>query len=274
MLQSDLVITMVPGFDKVSEKLTKFRWNMQVPLPYPFPAKNCVRRLVTIAGRPYSFEIHNHFDRVTQTVRANETSAPWVQSFLHDKRLPMPAPPANCIGMAREQLQSVVFFDGQTDYLSPAEAFAGADSTIKSCLEWLASFLAACQREAPYLTAWLVYPVSIFDVGTVHHEVRAFCTTHNQWHFFSSALHTSLGRQLQQPTFFMEPPAMLDAATPLDTTNELLAEALMALYRGMPRLTVVNSYTALESLANVVYSEGRVAQLLANNVPKEYAESV
>jgi hypothetical protein len=83
-----------------------------------------------------------------------------------------------------------------------------------------------------------------------------------------------VGRQLQQPLFFIDVPESLGSATPVDTANELLAEALMASFRGMPRLTVINSYTALESFANAVFAQLKTAVLIGQNVPKEYAEQV
>ena len=274
MLQNDVVITMVPGFQTVSEKLTKFRWTMHVALPYPFPCKTCIGRDIVVADKPFTFEIHNHFDRVIQTFRAPDSGVPYFQASLVERQAPNPTPPNGCVAVTREQLKSVAYFGGHTDYASPGEAFEGTGTTVTACLDWLASFLAACQRDAPYLLSWLVYPVSLYDVGTVHHDVRAYCTTHNDWHLFACAVQTSLGSNLQKATFFIEPPTNLETTSPLDTTNELLAEALMGLYRGMPRQTVVTSYTALESLANVVYSKTRVAALIANSVQPEYSKSL
>jgi len=46
----------------------------------------------------------------------------------------------------------------------------------------------------------------------------------------------------------------------------------MSLFRGLPRLTVLNSYTAVESLANVVYSKCKSEQLTSNGVPESYAQ--
>ncbi len=174
--------------------------------------------------------------------------------------------------MSRERLQSVAFIDGQTNFATHAEAIAGAGQTIKAGLAYLASYLAACQRDAPYLSSFLIYPVGLFDVGTVYQEVRAYCETHKQWHLHSCGFQFSMGRRLQQPTFFIEPPTALQSASPLDTANELLAEALMSLYRGTPRLTVVNSYGAVESFANVVYAKARIAKYVADGVPQKYAE--
>src|SRR5262249_47742687 len=150
--------------------------------------------------------------------------------FLINKWEKNPTPPQGCLGMNRESLQSVAFLDGQTDFATHAEAIAGAEQKIKAGLAYLASYLAACQRDAPYLSSWLVYPVSMFDIGTVYQEVRAYCETHQRWELHSCGLQISMARKLQQPTFFIEPPTNLQSESPLDTANELLAEALMALY--------------------------------------------
>jgi hypothetical protein len=48
----------------------------------------------------------------------------------------------------------------------------------------------------------------------------------------------------------------------------------MSVYRGMYRLAVLNSYTAVESLANAVFTITKTGFLRANNVPKEVAETL
>lgn len=274
LLESDLTITLAPGMDHTSDKLIKFRWNAQIALPYPFPSRICVSRDALVLDKPYRFQIHNHYDRVFYTIKNPATGATWVRSSMCDKRSPTPAAGQNCIDVRRQLLQSVAFFDGQTDYPSAAAAMADAGAKMQACMEWLTSFLAACQRNAPYLSSWLVYPVSLFDIGSVYCEVRGYCVGHQAWHFLESGVQSSVGRGLHQPVFFMTPPSSVEAETPLDTANELLAEALMASYRGMPRLTVINSYTALESFANVCYSQLKSAQLVAKGVDKEYAAEV
>jgi len=271
LLERNAMVTITPGIDSVPETLSQFRWKMHLSLPYPFPAKDCVRQSVTILEKPFSFSIHNHYSRVIQTIRSGESGPVYFRVVLEDKRH-KPGNYSDCVAFTREDLQSVVFFEDMTDYASPKDAFARADAKIKACFDWLASYLSACQRAAPYLTSWLVYPISMFDVGTVYHEVVAFCTNHQKWHLVSSAVAVSLGRHLQRPTFVMEVPASVESSSPMDAANELLAEALMSLFRGMPRLTVLNAYTAVESLANVVFSRTKVAKLVANNMPQEMAE--
>jgi hypothetical protein len=271
LLERNAMVTITPGFESVPETLSTFRWKMHLSLPYPFPSKECVRQSVTILEKPFAFSIHNHYSRVIQTIRSGESGPVYFRVLLEDKRRP-PGNYTDCVGFTREDLQSVVVFGEITDYTSPQEAFAHADAKIRACFDWLASFLSACQRAAPYLTSWLVYPISMFDVGTVYHEIDAFCSNHKQWHVFLSAVAVSLGRHLQHPTFVMDVPLSVESNSPMDAANELRAEALMSLFRGMPRLTVLNAYTAVGSLANAVFSRTKVAKLVSNNMPQEMAE--
>jgi hypothetical protein len=273
LLERNALITFKPGIGPLPANLTKCHWHMHFSLPYPFPAKECVKRTVNILDKPFSFEIHNHFNRVIKQIRQRDTERVYFSVVLEDKRKPAESY-ADCDSFAREALQSVVIFEDLTDYHSGDMAFDGAEAKIGKCFEWLSGFLSACQRAAPYLTSWLVYPVSLFDVGTVYHDVTAHCSNDNQRHLVASALAISVGRQLQNPAFTMDLPESLEGSSPLDPANELLAESLMSLYRGMPRLTVLNAYTAVEALANVVFTATKVAMLLSHNVPKEVAEKL
>src|SRR5262249_9372906 len=151
-----------------------------------------------VLEKPFAFEIHNHFNRVIQIIRQGDTGPVYFRALLEDKRKPAESYDG-CVSFAREALQSVVIFEDLTDYPSGDAAFNGAETKIAKCCEWLSAFLSACQRAAPYLTAWLVYPVSLFDAGTVYHEVSAYCENHGQRHLVASAVAVSLGRQLQNP---------------------------------------------------------------------------
>src|SRR5262249_27719514 len=104
------------------------------------------------------------------------------------------------------------------------------------------------------------------------HDVTAFCSNHGQRHLIATGVAISLGRQLQNPAFVMDVPDAVESSSVLDAANELLAESLMSFYRGMPRLTVLNAYTGVESLANVVFASTKVSMLRGHNVPKEVAE--
>jgi hypothetical protein len=167
-----------------------------------------------------------------------------------------------------------VFIDGQTDFSTPDEAWSGAAETIQRSLEWLNSFLATFQRKVPYLVASHIYPVTPFDAPNVYHEVQAYCKVHSRWEPYASAIHCSLGAQRQTPAFVAEPPTTTDSNSAIDIADELLAEAQMSLVRGMPRLAVLNSYTAVESLANAIFSTAKAAKLVALNVPAEMAEQL
>jgi hypothetical protein len=271
LLEPDSMVVINPNHPELPGHLTQFRWRMHLSLPYPFPSRDCVSRSVTLLDKPYSFSLHNHYNRVIQTIGSQPSGPVYFRVLLEDKRTPASDYP-DCVVFTREELQSLAIFDDLTEYPSHNEAFAGADKKIKACFEWLASFLSSCQRSAPYLTSWLVYPISMFDVGTVYHEVLAFCSTHQSWNSLSSGVAMTPGRQLQLPTFVMIVPQSVDIASPMDAADELLAEASMSLLRGMTRLTVLNSYTAVESLANVVFSKTKIAKLVANNMPQEMAE--
>lgn len=270
-LERNLLVTIKPGFGPPRENLSQYRWRMWYSLPYPFPAKDCVKLTPTIAEKQFNVSIHNHYNRVIRNIRKEPDGPEYFHVDLEDKRKPAPTY-ANCVSFSREALHSVVIFDEQTDYPSGDAAFQGVEQRIQSCTEWLSAFLAACQRAAPYLSAWLVYPVSLFDVGTIYHEVNAYCSTHKKRESQASAVALSVGRQLQNPAFVMDVPSNLEAQSPMDSANELLAESLMSLYRGMPRLTVTNAYTAVEYLANAVFTSTRVASLMGYGVPQEKAE--
>lgn len=273
LLERSPLVTIKPRMGPPRPHLTDFRWGMHLSLPYPFPAKECVKQTLSVHGKPYAFGIHNHFNRVIKTIRNGSSGPVYFSVVLEDKRKPAESY-ADCVSFARESLQSVVIFEELTDYASGDAAFDGAEHKIGECCEWLSGFLAACQRAAPYLTSWLVYPVSLFDVGTVYHEVTGFCSNHGARHALASAVAISMGRQLQNPAFVMDLPTSIEGSSPLDAANELLAESQMSMYRGMPRLAVLNAYTAVESLANVVFVSRKVAMLLGHNVPKEVADQL
>jgi hypothetical protein len=114
----------------------------------------------------------------------------------------------------------------------------------------------------------------MFDCGTVYHELFGYCESHQRWEFIGSSVAISMGRQLQHPAFFIEVPEQTETNSPLDATNELLAESLMSLHRGMTRLAVLNAYTAVESFANVVFTRTKVALLMSKNVPEDYATEI
>jgi hypothetical protein len=193
--------------------------------------------------------------------------------FLWHKNKPLNDLPSDAkVGI--ERLQSVAVYVELDEYEHPDEAFAGADKKIKECLKHVANYLSVCQQSAPYLTSWLVYPISTFDLGTIHHDVHRFCDHHNHWTPFASNVAIGAARNLQQPLFFLTDvdPDVQDS--PFQVTDELLAEAQMSLFRGMPRLTVLNSYGAVELLANIVFTDQHTQKLLKEQVPEKYASEL
>lgn len=272
-IDRNVLLTLAPNFEKAPSHLSKFRWGVMISLPFPFPSKQCVKRTETIDGRKFKVEIHNHYNRILATTKQGTAGPMYFRVLLEDKRQPKETY-ENCVSFSREPLPAVVIFEELKEYDTPNDAFSGANDKISRCFEWLGAFLTACQRSAPYMAAWLIYPISHFDVGTVYHQVTADCAKHRGRHLFASAASISFGRHLSNPLFAMDVPAQNESAEPMDTANELLAEALMSLFRGMPRLAVLNSYTAVESFANVVFATSKIERLVANNVPREIAEEV
>lgn len=176
--------------------------------------------------------------------------------------------------MSIECLQAVAVFQEIMEHPTPNEAFSGADKRITACFDYLTSFLARCHAAAPYLTAWLIYPLSLFDVGTIYQSVDRYCDHHERWEPFASSPSISVSRRLQYPLFFLQSdPAEASAMDAvMGASNELLAEAQMSSFRGMTRLAVLNSYGAVEMLANAVFTKTQTERLLASGVPAETAE--
>lgn len=274
LLERNALITISPKYDKDFDPDSRFRWGMHVSLPFPYPSQRCVHEKAIISDAYYTFEIHNHFDRLFVVPK---TGPAMPRVMLHDRRRPVPDEMKD-FHVSWEFLQSVAMFHDTNEFASPNEAFGDAAKKVQACFEHLTQYLADKQREAPYLTAWLVYPISLFDVGTVYHSVQRFCKHQNTWRTWATAPAISLARRLQHPLFFLdaeESESDRPASHPLtDPANELLAEAQLSLSRGLPRLAVLNSYGAVEALANAVFKKVKIEFLLSNNVPQEIADKL
>ncbi len=274
LLERNALVTISPKYNQEFDAESRFRWGMHVSLPFPFPRRECFHETTSVDDDEYNFSIHNHFDRLFLTPKAGPAMP---RVLLHDRNKPIPSQLQDC-HVNCEFLQSVAIFQETKEYASPNEAFADADKKIKKCFNYLSDFLAIQQVEAPYLAAWLVYPISFFDVGTVYHSVQHFCRNHKAWEVWATAPAISLARRLQHPIFFLDPQESTEEQPAsyqlIEATNELLAEAQMSLFRGLPRLTVLNSYGAVEVLANTVFKKVKTEMLEANNVPSHIAESV
>ena len=164
----------------------------------------------------------------------------------------------------RETLQSVAVFSESTEYSTPVEAFKVAADKVKDCFSILSDFLVCQQRVAPYLVAWLIYPISQFEVDVVYHWVDHYCPNHQRWDYLSAGMTVNTARRMERPVFFLDYAPPKATIPELDTSHELLAEAQMSLFRGTRRLAVINAYAAVESLANAVFKKARIDQFVSS----------
>jgi len=112
----------------------------------------------------------------------------WPRVILFQKDKDPPTPPDSDLSYIREKLQSTALLVEREEYGSPNEAFSGAGNKVIACFEILADYLAAYQRNAPYLVSWQIYPISRFDVGAVYHTVDHFCPKAGHRELVASAL--------------------------------------------------------------------------------------
>jgi hypothetical protein len=238
---------------------TRFRWGMHVSLPFPLPSRVCIHRVASTIAGEFDFSLHNGLDRLFLQSK-QPGSLPQVSLI---PRGQAPPPSTETLVVVRDGLQSVAAYVEKSEAVSQDDAFKGADQKIKACFQHLSDFLAAFQSSAPYLASWQVYPISQFDVGCAFHVVEHLCPTSGRWEHLASGMTFNLARQLQQPLCHLDAPAENRPALPSDLSNELLAEAQLLVFRGLTRLAVINSYQAVESLANVVFKQARTTQLLA-----------
>lgn len=259
-LLADLqLLSLHPVFGTAPEERLEFRWGMNVTLPFPLPARQCVVQNALIDNVLYDVHIGNHFRRAIVTRHVGPPNPARV--FLEDTRKP-PNEFSDDATVTRHELPSVAVFSEGSLYKSADDAFAESKRKMESCMEWLSSLLARWQRNAPYGVAWLIYPVSPFDFGTIYHQVIARESAGDQWQVYASAAGIFPGRNLIEPAFYLDPPDSSEAESAMDTANELLAEAQLSLFRGLYRLTVLNAYTAVESLAESIFLSKRALHLV------------
>jgi hypothetical protein len=125
----------------------------------------------------------------------------------------------------------------------------------------------------PYLASWQIYPLSQFDVGLVYQGVEHFCPPKEIWDPYQTGLTINIARQLHEPLSLVRFPHGAGTTTPADLSNELLAEAQVSLFRGLYRSAVLNSYQAVESLANVVFKAKQTAKLITGGLAQAIAEA-
>jgi hypothetical protein len=266
-LERNALVTISPVYDHGALAGGEYRWSMNVSLPFPFPAVKCVDEIVEIGSRPYRFGIHNHFDRL---IFGSKKTKGWFRSRLVGKT-ETPQIPGEFFSQ-RETLQAVATFSEQRTFSAGNDAFADAAKKITDCMEFLGEFLSKCQRRAPYLATWLVYPISAFEVGTIYHDVLHKLPDQG-WHLCASSIAMSLSRHLQVPLFVLTD--LKENLDPIvELTNELLAEALLSVMRGTTRLTVLNSYSAVENLAKTVLVKQRASNLKSRGTPDAVADEL
>lgn len=267
------LVTISPNFPPPKCGATRFRWQMHAPLPFVIPSQKCLNTSFERDGRKYMAGFHNHFDRETITSKV-PGAIPVVRLVEKQKDGTTPSAPPPERRVFREYLQSVVLVVEDKEHNSVSDAFQSAEKKIKDCFEFLGEYLGQIQRSLPYMTTWSLYPVSIFDVGVVHHRVDHFCPTTNKWDPMGCGVSMSLPRQLRAPLFLVDLEHMGNTPPELDLANELLAEAQLAIFRRIPRLAVLNSFTAAETLANSVYRSMRQSQLIGRGVAQDRAEAM
>jgi hypothetical protein len=269
--ERDLMVTHCPEPECPPCGATRFRWRTHIALPFMLPTKHDVMEQFESDGFQFTCTIHNQMDRL---LRGGTKSSPQPLAMLVPKLTGNKARSQVAGGMEyRQPLQSVAEFVETTEYGTPKEAFRGAQKKIATCFVLLSGYLTAIQRSLPYMASWVVYPLSLYDVGMVYHSVDHFCPTKSDWVILASSFCASIGRQLRLP--FFEADLKKVAYPPdLDLANELLAEAHVSLFRSIPRLAVLNSFTAVETLANSVFGRLRSAQLVKYGVPEKDAEEI
>jgi hypothetical protein len=267
-LEHNSFVTITPGLEPPPCGATRFRWSMQVALPFPFPARMCAKERGTRNGREYEFAIHNHLDRFYLMPPDRRG---WPVVGLVDKA--QKPDPGRAAIERRESLQAVAVFTELLDYSVPNEAFKVAADKVKDCFSILSDFLLAQQKAAPYLVTWLIYPVSQFEVDVVYQWVDHFCPNRQRWEYMSAGMTVNVARRMEKPLFFLDRTDPGTIPPELDTSYELLAEAQMSLFRGIRRLSVINAYAAVESLANAVFKRARAAQLVGSGTDPVKAET-
>lgn len=263
-------VTLSPDTPLPSCGADQFRWSMHVSLPFPLPSRDCVIPTAGDHQLPYELSIHNHLDRLLVVPKAQ---GGWPRVTLLHKNQPTPIADEGH-STIRENLQSTAILIERKLYVTPKDAFADAANKVIAGMQLLADYLAAYQRAVPYLVSWQVYPISRFDVGVVYHGVDHLCPNTGRYDLVASALTINLARQLNQPLCYVDSPTpSTEPPSPVDLSNELLAEGQFALARSLPRSAVINSYQAVETLANVVFKNLKKAQLLSAGSLEPDAES-
>jgi hypothetical protein len=271
-LQENALVSINPNVPPPACGSTRFRWTMHVALPFPLPVLKCICVEVPTSYGRFELAFHNHFDR--RYVNAENPAVPPRVSLVPKlKDGEVDPKPSSGFVIAREHLQSVALFRSLSEYTTADAAFAENAEKVKACFLVLTDKLSEIQKALPFHATWAVYPISLFDVGTIHHSVEHFCPKTNRWEFLASGIAMNAARQLSAPLFVadFEPGKTVHPA--LDLAYELLAEAQLSLFRRLRRLTVLNSCAAVETMANYVFKARRTAQVSAAGMALALAET-
>jgi hypothetical protein len=246
---------------------------MQCALPFMLPLEKCVSKEVQLGDKKYNLQFHNHLDRQF-IIDPRFGGFPKIR--LVPKKVPNQPEAPLPVGQSgsRQQLQSIAIVTEMEEFLTPEQAFKQAEKKIETSIQIISDFLAALQRQLPYLATWTVYPISLFDVGLVHHGIDHFCPNCQAWGNIGTGMAISVARQLQAPQFTHVEEDASATAPELGLADELLAEAKVSIFRGLLRLAVLNSFSAVEIVSNSTYKKMYTDRLKSIGLPDNEAISI
>lgn len=237
--------------DDKPEDGIRFQWRTHFPLPFPFPARKCIRFIVQIDGNDFEFSIHDHLDRLHM-----RCVAPAGASFVVLCEKSKKVPERDMWTMKREPLKSVAQFILLREFETGIEAMDFGNKLSDQCLMVLSRYLRQCQIAAPFECGHLVFPICRYDVGTEYPSVYRIVVATREATVCATTFSSSIARGIGEPAFYMEPPSIDGGAEAIVIASyDLLAEATFAIHRGIFRTAVMNSYNAAELLANKVYQK-------------------
>jgi hypothetical protein len=126
-----------------------------------------------------------------------------------------------------ERLNAIALFEEVQEHSSADKALQETEKKINFCLTYLSEYLARWQRSAPYACAWLVYPLSAFDVSDVVITVSEMTPERQVWHSYTTAFAFNYISSLGGPLFWMDEPETSAEVSPIDVSDELLSESLL-----------------------------------------------
>lgn len=273
LFEDNSLITLSPNCPVPANTEGSFHWQMHCALPFVLPSRECISCKFERNGYRFKLEYHSECDRMVAQRKA-PGAVPFVRLVPRLKEGEVEIEEWDCCQHHREYLQSVAIITDLSDYHSPDSAFKDANKKIQAGFEFLGEHLASLQRLLPYLATWTVYPVSLFDVGVVHHAVFTLNPDEKQNSLVACGVAFSTAKQLRAPLFVTDLQNTPQEPDELSLSHELLAEAQVAIFRRQLRLAVLNSFSALETLANAVFFQMRRSQLINWGVPENEADKI